>query len=226
MDVLVFDTESCDPKTPMVIQMSWCVYNTTDPMNNYFEKNHLIKDIDKNKQWMKYGHNITKVMCETHGDMFREVINDFLTDAEMADVIVAHNYSSDLCKIGKDLFDREMNTELNKFKNLCSIPKFVDTMKMCKIFLNTKKQMKNSELYEVLSNVDVNKDMLHDASYDVWITKQNFTRMNTESYQKYDYKNIENILNKYKSNNDNEKKSGINNKQDETIVSHIIDVGP
>ena len=71
MFVMFFDTESCDSKTPMIIQISWCVFDMIeDPVRNLVEHDHLIKDLCESKQWSYFGHNIRKSTCLTSGENF------------------------------------------------------------------------------------------------------------------------------------------------------------
>lgn len=197
MYALVFDTESCDPKNPMIIQISWCVHDIEkENEDNIVEHDCLICDVDDNKQWTFYGHNLKRSDCKNNGEYFEIVMSQFISDMEYADIIVAHNYTSDLCKIAKDLHDRKEMEMYDRFMNVCRESKFVDTMKIGKDVF--KKQMKNSELYIELTNQAIDVFKLHDALYDVYLTKENHVRLRKRVDVKLtNYENIENIMKKY-----------------------------
>ena len=133
-------------------------------------------------------------------------MEQFVTDMRYADVVVAHNYTSDLHKIAKDMYDRskfDIDFELmyKDFMDLCKMNIFVDTMVHYKKLYSSKVQMRNSVLYTLLTNIEADKSLLHDAMYDVYLTKWNFIKLhereNIKSTDTINYGNLHNVMERY-----------------------------
>jgi len=197
MFVLVFDTETTGlPKSkvinestinswPYIVQLSYMIYDTES--NKIIKISDNIVKIPENVELTKESiaiHGIDKNKINEKGKPMVEILQEFLTDIESIDLIIAHNIDFDINMIIVELYRSAMDIKNSHIKEI-NLPVTVQlqymnrycTMKNSMELCNIKKLSKTTgneyvkfptltETYDKLFNVKPNN--MHNSLNDIY----------------------------------------------------------
>jgi DNA polymerase III epsilon subunit-like protein len=151
MFVLVFDTETTGlPKTkvinettinslPYIVQLSYMIYDTDS--NKIIKLSDNIAKIPENAELSTESvaiHGIDRNKMNEKGKPMVEILQEFLTDIESIDLIIAHNIDFDINMIIVELYRSAMDTNNSHIKEI-NLPVTVQLQ-----YMNRYCTMKNS----------------------------------------------------------------------------------
>lgn len=183
--------DTCLEQWPSIIQLSYIIYDTEDPKNSkIFNKYIDLPDtIEISKESMAI-HHITKERISAMNGANRAIINDaldeFMTDVDIADVVVGHNVKFDIQMIIAELKRLSKQHFIVKIENMKNGSKFDCTMtrtqRVCNLMYSSScidnktgktkiiqkiKPPKLMEAYKYYFGYEPAKEHLHNAIIDV-----------------------------------------------------------
>lgn len=197
MFVLVFDTETTGlPKTkvinqntlnswPYIVQLSYMIYDTES--NKIIKISDNIVKIPENVELTKDSiaiHGIDRNQMNEKGKPMVKILQDFLTDIDSTDLIIAHNIDFDINMIIVELYRSAMDTnnshikeinlpvtvQLQYMKRYCTMKNSMELCNIKKINKTTGKEYVKfptlSETYHKLFNEKPNN--MHNSLNDIY----------------------------------------------------------
>lgn len=181
MRYLFFDTETTGlprnfkaPYTdvdnwPRIVQLSWLVSEDSQVTK---ESDNIIKVDFPIPEQSSRVHGITNEVSLEKGKDLDVVLEDFLSDVKMADVLICHNLSFDLAVLQAELLRAERDPELGK-RMFCTMKSAVN---YCQLPGNYGfKWPKLEELYDICFQEKL--ENAHDAMVDVRATFRCFDKL-------------------------------------------------
>lgn len=157
---------------PRMIQIAWILCD--DKGNRIESDDYIIKPENfKISQDASRIHGISTEKAIKEGADLETILNKFNKLVEQADFIIAHNISFDEKILGAELLRKEIRSDFNKKRKLCTMQSSTNYCRLSGPY--GYKWPKLSELHIKLFGVDF--DEAHDASVDINATEKCFWEM-------------------------------------------------
>lgn len=177
MKVMIFDTETTGlpvdfkaPPTdldnwPRIIQIAYMVFDSSKTIKKPFLRvSTLVKpegfEIPPDAQEI---HGITTEIAEREGEPLEDVLNQFLTDYEGVNVLVAHNIDFDYPVLAAEMIRKGLRSK-NRARRICTKKETINFCAIPSPKFKGYKWPKLQELHEVLFGETFEGD--HDAMVD------------------------------------------------------------
>ena len=161
------------------LAMTSCMYNKTENTHfdiaNYSNIVHPEDFVIENDSI----HHISNTLAEAYGTSVQDVLDMFMNEVKKVDILVAHNIDFDIHVVLAELYRQNRTSDVN----IMYQKKWYCTMLHGMAFMETQRWPKLINLYQYVSpNSKIAQiEQTHRAMDDVWICKQCFQRIYTES---------------------------------------------
>ena len=158
------------------LAMTSCVYNKNENTHSDVVNFSNIVRPDEFVIENESIHHISNTLAEMYGTSIQYVLDMFMNEVKQADVLVAHNIEFDIHVILAELYRQNRTSDVN----IIYQKKWYCTMLHGMAFMKAERWPTLVNLYKhVYPNAHI--EQTHRAMDDVWICKQCFQRIYTES---------------------------------------------
>lgn len=171
MILLFFDTETTDikPERGSICQISYITVDTSSTPSKIQGKNFFFTVDDMSPGAEKvHGFSLEKLYELSGGLYFEDLYDQFIEDFKTADVVIGHNVAFDikflaheLESLGENFCPKKSFCTMNYYKPICK-------------FLNSRRDIKNPKLQEVITFLNINDETIGSKSNELFKGSGNY----------------------------------------------------